>query len=815
MLKNYVLVALQHLLKQKLYTLINVAGLAVGLACFIVIGLFVRNEIGYDRQFADAERIYRVERDFLATDVSKAAYLATIAAPAAAALEEDFPEIEQSARLAVGGSIGGSTVETADGSLYLDEGAGTADNELFEIFAFVWLRGDPRTALERPYTVVLTRSAADKYFGGTDVLGQTLTVDDVALEVTGVIEDLGEQTHLHFSLLVSIKTTEAVFGEARLQNWNINAFYTYLRLRPGASAQRIRDESGAFFERRFQQGSSAWTRLTVTALTDIHLHSRKENEMRAPGSAAAVATFSVIAAFILLIACMNFMNLATARSVQRAKEIGVRKAIGAGRRQIVAQFLAESVLLALVALLLAATLVEVALPLFNAFMGVSLELDYLGNPLVVLGLLGLTLLTGLAAGGYPAFYLAAFEPGRVLKGDATRSGGAAAFRQVLVVLQFAIAIALTIATAVVYEQMRFVRNLDLGFDKDRVVVVQGSLRSGLGPQWDALKREWLAIPGVAAVTASNIPPGMQNTNAIAFAAEGSASAGSGIQYLWVDYGFFEAYRVAVAAGRTFDERFGTDRWVAGANGHPGSYVVSELASRRLGWTPDEALGKSLELVGSRGTRGPIVGVVEDVYYESVRDALEPIVYMVAPEGLGFPTLQYASLRITGRDLAATLERIDSTWQQLVPDQPIVRRFLDDDFAALYRAEERQGQMFTFFAALAIGVACLGLFGLASFTTERRTKEIGIRKAIGGGVLDIVLLLSGSFGRLVLAANVIAWPIAYLAMQQWLAGFAYRIDMRVWSYAGSAALTFAVAWLTVAAVAARAASGKPVNALRCE
>jgi putative ABC transport system permease protein len=312
-----------------------------------------------------------------------------------------------------------------------------------------------------------------------------------------------------------------------------------------------------------------------------------------------------------------------------------------------------------------------------------------------------------------------------------------------------------------------------------------------------------------------LPPGVQNTNALSMEAEGG-DRGGGIQFLWVDYRFFETYGVAPVAGRVFDPRLATDRSAVGANGgRPGTYVVSELAARRYGWTPEEAIGKWLQQTGQPATRGPIVGVVPDVFYESVRDALEPIIYLVAPEGLPFVPLRSASLRIAGRDLPTTLAYIDTTWAKFLPDVPISRHFLDDDFAALYRAEERQGQMVTFFAALAIGVACLGLFGLASFTTERRTKEIGIRKAIGGGVLDIVLLISGSFGRLVLVANVVAWPIAYIAMQRWLAGFAYRIDMNLWIYAASAALTFAIAWLTVAAVAARAASGKPVNALRYE
>jgi putative ABC transport system permease protein len=469
------------------------------------------------------------------------------------------------------------------------------------------------------------------------------------------------------------------------------------------------------------QGSSAWTQFTATALTDIHLRSNRENEMRVPGSITSVYTFSVIAVFILLIACINFMNLATARSAQRAKEIGVRKVAGAGRNQVISQFLAESVLLAAIALVLALTLVELALPAFNAFLEIEAAFDYVDNPRVALAIVLLPLATGLAAGSYPAFYLSAFEPAHVLKGDMTRGGGAAVFRKILVVLQFSISIALLIATAVVYQQMQFARNVELGYDKDRIVVVNGSSRSGLGEQWETLKREWLAHPDITHVTASMLTPSMQNTLSIGIAAEGRDPKGGGIPFLWIDYDFFETYGIELVAGRTFSEEFGSDRMTApqGQNGRSGgAYVISELAARRFGWTQEEAVGKSLELTPRAWTRGPIVGVVKDIYFESVRSRIEPIVYMIPPDAadLGYTPLLRASLRVRGRDLANTLAHIDTKWAELVPDQPISRHFLDQDFEALYRSEQRQAQMFTFFSALAIFVACLGLFGLAAFTT---------------------------------------------------------------------------------------------------
>ncbi len=784
-------------------------GLAVGLACFILIGLFVRHELSYDRQFAKADRTYRVSRDFLPTEMSKSAYLATAASKVAPLLKEEFPDVEQVARLMV--ANGG--LRRPGGEALLEDAIGSADPELFEIFDFEWLRGDPRTALTDPASIVLTASAARKYFGDEDPMGKTLiNLRPFEMQVTGVIADLGDATHLRFSALTSLKSFAVMFGTERFDNWYANAFYTYALMKAGTSAESIRRGSGDFFERRFQEGSSRWTRLDVTALRDIHLRSHKENEMRVPGSAATVQTFVAIALFILALACINFMNLATARSTQRAKEIGVRKVVGAERGQVVAQFLAESVLMAGIALVLSLALVELVLPVFNALLGTSLAVDYFDDPRQLALLGGVTLVTGLLAGSYPAFYLAAFEPGKVLKGDVTRGGGAATFRKALVVLQFAISIALLIATAVVYQQVRFARSIDLGFDKDRVVIVDGS-----GSQWEALKREWLATPEIAQVTASNLVPGMENTNALSFRAEGHDAGG--VTNLWVDYGFFETYGIGVVAGRTFDERFADRPLGPEAQGGPtaGTYVINELAAQRWGWTPEEAVGKWLENAdgGNTGTvRGLIVGVVKDVYFESIRSTIEPTVYLIPPEGTQF-ALQYASLRVTGRNLAQTLDYIDTKYAQFRPERPVSRHFLDQDFEALYQSENRQAQMFTFFSALAVGIACLGLFGLASFTTERRTKEIGIRKTIGGSVADIVLLISGEFGKLVLVANLVAWPVAYFLMQRWLASFAYRIDMSVWVFVASAVCAFMIACLTVGSVAARAASTKPINALRYE
>jgi putative ABC transport system permease protein len=817
-LRSHLAIAFRHLVTQKLYSAINIVGLAVGLACFILIALFVEHELSYDRHYTNADRIHRVSRDFYPREGVVETYLATMPGPAAAQLKLDFPQIEKAARISCcGANI--ATVSVRGDLLFNEDRFAAADAELFEIFDFEWLRGDSASALAEPFTVVLTESTARKYFGDADPLGQTIVVDDQSsVEVTGVIRDLKDDTHLTFDMLGSLLTMAAIRGEQAMNNWNANSFYTYVLLEEGADIRGVQSQSAAFFERHFSAGSSAYTGFTAVPLTDIHLRSNRALELGTPGSSTTVYTFSAVAVFILLIACINFMNLATARSAQRAKEVGVRKAVGAGRSQVIAQFVGESVVLAAVAAVLAAALVELLLPPFNAFLRMELTFGYFSDPLM-LGMLGLlTATVGIVAGSYPAFYLSAFDPARVLKGDVTRGNAAAAVRKVLVVLQFAISITLLIATTIVYQQHRFARGIELGYDKDRVVVVRRSL--GFGTQWETLKREWLEHPQISHVTASNLTPGAQNSDARVFQAEGVDSRGQAMPLMFVEYGFFETYGIAVVAGRAFSEEFGADRMVfPEANGSGGTvnFVLNELAARQIGWTSAEAIGKRFQLVGAESAlHGQIIGVVKDVYLESVRTPIRAMVYMVPPKpGPGGPALTQSSIRITGGDFENALRYIDTKWAELMPEQPIARRFLDEDFQRLYESEERQAQMFTAFSLLAIFVACLGLFGLASFTTERRTKEIGVRKVMGGSVWDIVRLFTTEFSKLVLLANFIAWPIAYFAMQRWLASYAYRIDMSVLVYAAGTLVAFAVAWATVGTVAARAANTKPIHALRYE
>ena len=818
MLRSYLAIALRHLARQRLYSIVNLVGLAIGIACCLLIGLFVLHELSYDGYHANADRIYRFSLDY-SLDGGADVHLAAMAAPVASRLKQDFPGILETTQISrCGTADNGATFSTEDVTYY-DTGQGMADNSVFRIFDFDWLHGDPATALERPGTVVLTETAAVRYFGTTDALGKTLRFENgtATLEVTGVIGDLPDNTHLDFSLLMSIASAPFF-----LELWGQTCFHTYALVADGTDVGAIQARAGEFFERHLPENVSAVVRnasFTVQPVTDIHLHSRRQAEMRPSGSLATVYTFATIAVFVLAIACINFMNLATARGAQRAKEVGVRKAVGGSRAQMVAQFLGESIMIVLIAMLLAVAIVELVTPAFEAFLQKDLSFASLRDPRVLAALAALSVLLGLAAGSYPAFYLSAFKPAQVLKGDVTRSTRAAAFRRVLVVTQFSISIALLIATATVFQQLRYARNIELGYDKDRIVVMTGSAIQGLGTQWEALKREWLSSPDVTGVTGSMLVPATPIEDSSALRVEGARSELPSASMLRVEFDFFETYGIDLLAGRTFDERFGADRLAArgdGESGFTGSFVLNAQAVRQLGLTPEEALGRAAEMP-MNGISGTIVGVVADTYFESIHSALKPLSYVVPPppQQGAFATIREASIRVTGNNLQDTLAHIDATWNRFLPDQAITRRFLDQDFQALYEEEERQGQLFLYFSALAILIACLGLVGLASFAAEQRTKEIGVRKVMGGTVLDIVRLFAGEFSRLVLLANLIAWPAAYFLMQRWLENFAYRIDLSFAVFLGSALLALVVALVTVGTITARAARANPIRSLRYE
>ena len=812
MLRNYIKIALRNITGNPLFSAINVVGLAIGLACCIVISIFVQYELSYDKHWSNADRIHRVTRDFFGNDLR----LAAVAPPIGPLLAEDFPEIEAVTRIMAPGRI----TLIRDGVSFIEEAMAIADPNMFEFFDLEFVDGDPASALAGPTSLVLTERAADRYFGNDDALGQTLNIMGQAdLTVTAIIKDLPDNTHMEFEAIGSIHAIPIMMGPGELERWGSNNYYTYLRLPVGYDPQQLESRFEDFIIKHRGEDGPSGTAINLQSIRDIHLTSNRDGEWRQNGSMAVVSTFSAVALVVLLIACVNFMNLTTARSTQRAKEVGIRKVVGAQQSQLVIQFLGESVLLTLFAMLLAVAMVELVLPIFAAFLEKPLQFS-LADPEILLALILGSVAVGLFAGSYPAFYLSRFRPVEVLKGAASGSGSAI-FRRVLVVFQFATSIALLIATGVVMAQMHYARTLDLGFDKSRNIVVGLPFFADLWGTYEPLKAELEAHPDIRSVVYSSRVPSMQNLDGSGYVAEGvqvTRDNIQGISDIKVDYQWFDHYGIEFLAGRPL--RQNEMRIEMPTEEKPvtrGAAILNESGARRFGWSPAEAVGKIIRQPLSRDldrfVDREVVGVIPDIHFSSLHDAIKGTVYAEPNENYG----RSISIKLAEGDHREAITHLETVWKRIVPNEPANWEFLDDRFDARYRAEERQAQMFAVFAAFAIFVATLGLFGLASFTTERRTKEIGIRKVMGATVSNIVMLLTSDFTKLVLVANVIAWPVAYYFMNQWLNRFVYKAPFSDWAwlFVVSALVALGVAWLTIALQAGRAAMARPVLALRYE
>jgi putative ABC transport system permease protein len=804
MLKNYLKIALRNLRRHKGHAFINVLGLAIGIACCVLIGLYVQDELSYDDFHEKASRIYR-----LASDVKmpqRTGNFAPTSAPMGPALEQDWANVTESVRF---GMVPSKMLLEHGGQQFYEDNAFYADPTVFGVFDFALARGNAETALDKPNSVVLTKSAAGKYFGGKDPIGQTLRVNgEWTATVTGVLAEIPSSSHLQFDLLFSFATFEAQRPSAT-QNWLRNTVYTYLLLAPGSDQSQLKAQLPKFLDRHVGdqlQETKIDVSLALQPLTDIYLHSDRLREAGPTGNPTRIYVFSAIAIFVLLIACVNFMNLTTARSTRRATEVGMRKAVGAHRSQLAGQFLSEAVLISLMALLTGLVLARVALPAFNALAGKSLSLSALYGGPYLLALIGLAVGVGLLAGSYPALVLSRFEPAAVLRGlSGSAAGGSGKLRKGLVIGQFAISIALIVGTLVVYNQLQHMKNQELGFKEEHMLTINFEGASQVIQQREAVRREFAEIPSVKSATFSSNTPGEKvliNTYT-KFAVGGGQTSEMAMNVFSVDYNFTDTYGLDLAAGRDFTSRRATDSTSA--------FLINEAAVQKLGFErAKQALGKSVSHSPEMAGGGQVVGVVEDFNYASLRQEIEPLLFQVDPG-----TFRSVSLRLKTGNISATLSDLRQAWQRLVPGRPFEYAFLDQRFDRLYQAQERFGQVFSIFAGLAILIACLGLFGLAAFTAERRTKEIGIRKALGASVPSIVGLLSKDFLKLVGIAFVVAVPAAYYAMHQWLEGFAYRISLGAGVFLLAGLIAVLVALATISYHAVRAARTDPVNALRYE
>ncbi|GAB3510344.1 ABC transporter permease [Spirosoma knui] len=804
MLRNYLLIALRNLRKHKAFSIINIVGVAVGLACFLLIALYVRDELSYDRYNANADRVYRVTRTFLSSDGAPSLRLAQAAPPFGPLIKQDFPEAEQVVRtLETNGLIRYGENRFDEQDVYF------AEANLFKTLSFELVSGNPDKALENPFSIMFSRPMAEKYFGKENPVGKTIRYDNqFDMTVTGVYESLPAQAHFHPQFLVSFSTLNdprAYGAEGLRTNWSNNSFNTYVLLAKGSDPQRIEKAFPAFQDKHVpSEGgtkASKWSVLNLQNVTDIHLHSHTDSEIEPSGDIRYVYLFSAIGLFILLIACINYMNLATARSAGRAKEVGMRKVVGALRTQLIGQFLSESILLVLFAVVIAMMLLLIGLPYLNEFTQKQLSFQQLLDPIFLVILVVITLLTGLVAGSYPAFFLTSFRPIGVLKGQVASAMRNGNLRQVLVVTQFAIAIALIIATAVVYNQMSYIQNYRLGYQKDQIVLLSDVGDSTTN--YETLKQELKSTGVIREVgRSSRVPSGrlLDSWDASAMKGDSMAPVSVNLRGLQIDEDFIPTYQISMAAGRNFSRSFSTDTSMI---------ILNETAVKLLGWTPQQAIGKRFRY-GRRD--GQIIGVTKDYHFESLHQNMSAIAMVMAPERLNWLSMHIGG---GGQRVEAGLKHIESIWKKYFPERPFDYQFLDERFDRLYARERTQQTLFSIFAGVAILISCLGLFGLSMFMAEQRTKEIGIRKVLGASEISLVTLFSKDFMRLVVIALVIASPVAWYAMHNWLNGFAYRTDIHWWVFLLAGGLTVFIALLTVSFQSVKAALANPIKSLRTE
>jgi putative ABC transport system permease protein len=809
MIRNYLKIAIRNLVKHKFISFINLFGLTVGLTCCFLILVYILHELSYDKYNKNAENIYRVERTFLNPETGdKSLELGSIAPPFAPLLVNDFKEIKTLTRLLSSGNTSFKYKE----KIFNEQNVFFADENLFHVFNVNIVRGNPSKALNDPYSVMLTVEMAKKYFGNDDPLNKMIMLDNqLTCKVTGVYKAFPANAHLHPAVMISFNTLKdsAVYGEEGLRtNWGNNSFLTYIELPDNYDPKKLETQLPAFQNRHIKEGNdnkfkpSDWSKLTLKKLTDIHLYSHTDYEAEENGDIKRVYIFSAIALFILLIACINYMNLSTARSVLRAKEIGVRKVVGASRRELIAQFLSESVLLSWVGALLAFGLVWLTLPWLNKLSGQFLTIDTLLNWKIIIPILIVPFIVGILSGIYPAMFLSSFQPIRVLKGFMKVGGVNISFRKVLVVAQFSISIILIIATAIAFQQLRYIQNKSLGFDKNHVI--NFSYTSALNNSFESFKNELLSNTSVQSVSRSSRIPGGRLLDAMGSQinnGDSLAPTKADIKFVVVDEGFVPTFGLKPVAGRNFSKQFGMDT---------AAFLINEAATRALGLKSiNEAIGKQFQY---GGRKGQLAGVINDFHFESLHQRILPMVFFMPTGTGGFGNL---SIKIAGNNIPGALAHIESIWKKYLPDIPYDYSFLDNRFERLYESEQRQKTIFTVFACIAIFIACLGLFGLSAFAISQRIKEIGIRKVLGANVRSIVTLLSGDFLKLVGIAAVIAFPVAWYFMHRWLEDFAYRIDIPWWVFVIAGIIAAIVAFITISFQAFKAATANPVKNLRTE
>jgi putative ABC transport system permease protein len=818
MIRNYLKVALRSIFRNRLTAFINISGLALSMASAILIYLFVSDELSFDQYHKNSGRTYRVTRIFYNQDHQQTLHLSSVAPPIGPLLKNDFGEIEVMARTLQYSTVVGLE-ENGELKSFTENNIFLAEPGLFTVFDIDVKSGDPQKELKRPMTVMLSEATAKRYFNTENIVGKRLRFNNTLdLEIVGVFKNFPRQSHWHPDFLVSFVTLEDdnIYGRERLEtNWGNNAFSTYLLLSEGTDPTKLGGQFPAFLDRHFGPYAianfgapadfvaSKNTELTLQKVTDVHLHSHLDDEIEVNGNINNVYMMSVIGTFIILIACFNFINLSTARATKRAKEVGMRKVVGAYKNQLIGQYLSESILIAVISLALSAGLAALAIGWLNQFTGKELTLSPTENWQLMIVLVVFAIIIGVLAGIYPAFVISAFKPATVLKGSQGSSRGKAGIRKVLVVSQFGISIVLLIATTITFQQLDYLNKRDLGYDRDQVVTLK--YYGLLNQNYDAFYNEMMNSSAIRNIgRSSRIPTGRlldsQGTPSV-MKGDSLVPTGVTLKYVAVDEEFFDTYGVKLVAGRNFSKSIPTDDSLA--------FIINEAAVKELGWgSPAEGIDKDFQY---GGTRGKLIGVVNDFHFESLHQRVVPLIFIPRAQGGS----NFVAVKIANDKLQEGLAHLEGIWKTMLPGRPFEYQFLDERYQQLYDAEQKEGTLFTAFSALAIFIACLGLFGLATFNTMQRIKEIGIRKVLGASVPSILALLSKEIVILIVIANALAWPVAWILMGKWLDTFAYHVNMNLLIYGLAALAAILLALITVSAQTIKAAMTNPANTLRYE
>ena len=793
MLKNYLKIAYRNLLRFRGYTLINILGLSIGLSCCILILLFLKDELSYDRYHEKSDRIYRIVEEF--SREGKPYFFPHTPAPLANTLG-DYPEVLEATRFSPGrgDKIIYEDIQTRTNGFYL------ADPNVFEVFTIPLIEGNPENAIKDLYSVVISEDLARKCFGDENPTGRILQIGGEGYrqdyKVTGVFKNLPANSCLEFDCLASFEHNYVKGNEGNL-TWRAQNYTTFVLLQENSVPETLEAQLPQMVEKYRPDKDALNIKYHLQSLTKIHLDLNPSNRLPTESESTYVYIFAGVALLILLIACINFMNLATARSSMREKEVGLRKVIGARRSQLINQFLGESIILSMLAFLLSIPIVETLLPVFNQYAGKELSFLHGDNIPFLAGSFVLVLFIGILAGSYPALFLSSFNPATIIKGDMIggKVSAKTGVRRMLIVIQFVISIIFIACTLVMHNQLQYIRNKNLGYDKDHLVVIPMHDRQ-IEQKYALYKTEILRNVNIIGTTATSYLPSERGYHQNVYFKGPAVGKLHGISWISADQDFIKTMGLEVSMGEDFPRDFLTDAGM--------TYILNESAVKQIGW--ENPLGEQMDIVGW----GAVVGVIQDFHFESLHHQIQPMALCIYPE-----LFQYFLVRIKSEDISGSLRFLKDQWTVMFPDQPFEYSFLDEDFDRIYKTEIRLGGIFNFITALALLVACLGLFGLVSFSTDRRTKEVGIRKVIGASALEIVGLLTKEYTKWILIANFFSWPVAWYAMNKWLQNFAYRIDLTIWPFLLSGLLALIIALLTVSWQAIRAAMANPVESLRYE